>query len=74
MTPRLAALVKRVTEPCDSGLRVRHCAEEFTFQQIHSLGRWEKLAYECTWLADPSREPTAGRILTLLSVTNDMAF
>jgi hypothetical protein len=30
MTPRLAALVKRVAELCDAGLEACHCAEEFT--------------------------------------------
>jgi hypothetical protein len=28
----LAALVKRVTELCDSGLRACHCAKEFTLR------------------------------------------
>jgi hypothetical protein len=61
MTPRLAALVKRVAELHDSSLRVCHCTEEFTLLQIHPLSRWEKLAYECLRLADPSREPTVGK-------------
>jgi hypothetical protein len=30
MTPRLAALVKRVAELCEAGLKVCHCVEEFT--------------------------------------------
>jgi hypothetical protein len=29
------------------------------------LGRREKLAYECLWLADPSYKPTTGMIFTL---------
>jgi hypothetical protein len=62
MTPRLAALVKRVAELCDSDLRVRHCVEEFTLWWIRPLGRREKLAYECPLLTDPSREPAAGRV------------
>jgi hypothetical protein len=62
MTPRLAALVKRVAELCDFSLRVRRCAEEFTLRQIYPLGHREKLVYECPWLADPSCEPAAGKI------------
>jgi hypothetical protein len=73
-TPRLATLVKRVTELHESSLWARHCAEEFTLRWIHPLGHREKLAYECPWLADPSRESTAGRILILLSVADDMSF
>jgi hypothetical protein len=63
MTPHLASLVKRVVELCHSGLWARHCAGELTLRWIHPLGRREKLAYECSWLADPSREPSASRIL-----------
>jgi hypothetical protein len=63
MTPRLAALVKRVAELHDSGLWVCHCGEEFTLQWNRPLGRREKLAYECLWLANPSREPSVGIIL-----------
>jgi hypothetical protein len=62
MTPCLAALVKRVAELHDVGLRACHWIEEFTLQQIHPLGHQEKLAYECPWLADPSREPATGKI------------
>jgi hypothetical protein len=62
MTLRLAALVRQVAELRDFGLRVCHCVEEFTFQQIRPLNHQEKLAYECPWLADPSREPAAGKI------------
>jgi hypothetical protein len=61
MTLHLAALVKRVTELRDFGLRPRHCTEEFTLRRIHPLGRQEKLAYECPRLADPSCELAAGR-------------
>jgi hypothetical protein len=32
LTPRLAALVKRVTELHDTGLQACHCTEEFTLQ------------------------------------------
>jgi hypothetical protein len=63
MTPCLAALVKRVTELYDSGLWVCHYVEEFTLQRIHPLSRREKLAYECPQLANPSCEPSVGRIL-----------
>jgi hypothetical protein len=66
MTPHLVALVKRVAELCDIGLRVCHCVEEFTLQHIRPLDRWEKLAYDCPWLADASREPAAGKMFNLL--------
>jgi hypothetical protein len=56
MTSRLTALVKQVTELHDFGLRAHHCAEEFTLRRIHPLGHSEKLAYECSRLADPIRE------------------
>jgi hypothetical protein len=65
MTLRLAALLKWVAKLRDSDLWVCHCAKEFTLRRIHPLGHREKLAYECTWLADPSREPSVGRILNL---------
>jgi hypothetical protein len=45
MTPRLAALVKRVAEPRETGLKACHCAEEFTLRPIHPLDHWEKLAF-----------------------------
>jgi hypothetical protein len=64
MTPRLATLVRWVAELRDSGLWARHCNEEFTLQQIHPIGHWEKLAYECLWLVDPSHEPAAGNIFS----------
>jgi hypothetical protein len=62
MTPRLASLVKWVSELHDSGLQAHHCAEEFTLRWIHPLSHREKLACECPWLAHPSCEPAAGRI------------
>jgi hypothetical protein len=62
MTPRLAALVKRMAELRDSSLCAHHCAEEFTLQRIHPLGHREKLTYECLRLADPSCELATGRI------------
>jgi hypothetical protein len=51
MTPSLAVLVKRVTELYQAGLRVCHCAKEFTLWRIHPLGCQEKLAYECPRIA-----------------------
>jgi hypothetical protein len=63
MTPRLAALVRWVAELRNSSLQARHCAEEFMLRWIRPLDRREKLAYECPWLADPSRESAAGKIL-----------
>jgi hypothetical protein len=65
MMLRLVALVKRVAELHETGLWACHCSEELTLMWIHSLGRREKLAYECPWLADPSREPAASKIFTL---------
>jgi hypothetical protein len=37
MTPHLAALVRRVAELYDVGLRACHCTEEFTLQWIALL-------------------------------------
>jgi hypothetical protein len=65
MTPRLTTLVKWVAELHDTGLRACHCAEEFTHRQIRPLGHWEKLAFECPRLADPSHEPASGKIFIL---------
>jgi hypothetical protein len=65
MTPRLAALVKRVAELHVTGLRACHYVGEFTLQRIHPLGHREKLAYDCSRLADPSHEPVAGKMFNL---------
>jgi hypothetical protein len=65
MTPRLAALVKRVAELCAVGLWACHYTEEFTLWWIHPLGHREKLAYDCPRLVDPSREPTTGKMFNL---------
>jgi hypothetical protein len=61
MTPRLAAFVRRVAELRDFGLWACHYAEEFTLRWIRPLVRWEKLAYECPRLADPSCESVVGK-------------
>jgi hypothetical protein len=66
ITPRLVALVKQVIELCQASLRACHCTEEFTLRWIHPLGHREKLAYECSWLADLIHEPTEGKILNYL--------
>jgi hypothetical protein len=67
MTPCMQqALVNRVAELHQAGLRACHCAEEFTLQRIHPLGRWEKLAYECSRFAGPCHEPADGKIFKLL--------
>jgi hypothetical protein len=65
MTSRLAAQVKRVAELRATGLQVCHCGEEFTLWWIHPLGRQVKLAYDYPWLADPRREPAAGKMFNL---------
>jgi hypothetical protein len=57
MTPCLAGLVKWVAELYNIGLRTCHCTKEFTPRWIHPLGHRDNLAYECSRLADPSREP-----------------
>jgi hypothetical protein len=62
VTPRLITLVKRVAELCNAGLRACQCVEEFTLRWIRPLGRWEKLAFECPRLTDPSRKPTSGKM------------
>jgi hypothetical protein len=63
ITPFLAALAKQVTQLCQAGLWACHYAEEFTLRPISPLGHREKLAYECPWLADPTREPASSNIL-----------
>jgi hypothetical protein len=65
MTPCLTALVKRVAELYNTGLRACHCTEEFTHRWIHPLGRWEKMAFKFLWLADLSRELACGEIFIL---------
>jgi hypothetical protein len=74
MTPCLAALVKRVAELHDAGLRVCHCTEEFTLWQIRPLGHREKIAYECPRLADPSRDHAASKISISFTAAADMIF
>jgi hypothetical protein len=74
VTPCLTALVKRVIELHDTGLRACHCAEEFTLQRIHPIGHQDKLAYECSWLADPCCDPTDSKILTSFVTDVDMMF
>jgi hypothetical protein len=64
MTMHLAALVKRVVELHDAGLRACQYAEEFTLWWIRPLCHRDKLAYECMWFADPSHEPAASKIFS----------
>jgi hypothetical protein len=64
MMPRLPALIKLVAELYEVGLKDCHYAEEFTLRWIRPLGHWEKLAFECPRLADPSRELVDGKIFT----------
>jgi hypothetical protein len=66
MTPRLAALVKRVAELHDTGLRTCHCVKEFTLWWIHPLGHRDMMAYECLWLNDLSCDPAARNIFKSL--------
>jgi hypothetical protein len=65
MTLCLAALVKRVAELREAGLKACHYIKEFTLWWIRPLGRREKLAFECPWLADPTHEPTDGKMFIL---------
>jgi hypothetical protein len=65
MTPRLAALVKRVAKLHAAGLRPCHCVKKFTRRWIRPLGRQERLVSDCLRLADPSREPAAGKMFNL---------
>jgi hypothetical protein len=55
-----------VTELYEADIKAFHCIKEFTHQLIHPLGRREKLAYECPWLADPSHELAGGKIFNLI--------
>jgi hypothetical protein len=61
MNSRLPALVKRMAEVREAGLRACRCVKEFHLRQIHPHGHREKLAFECPRLSDPSREPTEGK-------------
>jgi hypothetical protein len=65
MTPCLFALVKRVADLHAVGLRACYYTEEFTLRWIRPLSHRERLAYDYPWLADPSHEPTAGKIFNL---------
>jgi hypothetical protein len=65
MTSCLIALIKRVAELRGASLKACHCIEEFILRRIHPLNHREKLAYECQRLADPSHEPSGGKIFTL---------
>jgi hypothetical protein len=47
MDARLTALVMRVAELREAGLKACHCIEEFHLRRIHPFGHWEKCAYEC---------------------------
>jgi hypothetical protein len=63
LTLPLKALVKRVTELHEAGLKVCHCADGFTLQWIHPLDRHEKLAFEYPRLVDPTHDPPTSKIL-----------
>jgi hypothetical protein len=40
-----------------------HCTEEITIQGIRPLGCRENLAFKCPRLADPTHDPSTGKIL-----------
>jgi hypothetical protein len=54
VTPRLAALMKKVVELRRAGLKACNYDEECTLQRICPLGRRERPAYACPRLADSS--------------------
>jgi hypothetical protein len=66
MNDRLTALVKRVAELREAGLKACHWIEEFHLRRIHPLGHQEKLAFECLRLFDPSQRQAYIRLLTFL--------
>jgi hypothetical protein len=65
VTPRLAALIKKVVKLHQARLKACHYVEEFTLRWIRLLGHQERPAYACPRLADPSREPAGGKIFIL---------
>jgi hypothetical protein len=65
MTDRLAALTKHVVELRQVGLEVCHCVKEFYLRWIRPLGRQKKLAFECSQMTDPYREPSEGCLFIL---------
>jgi hypothetical protein len=67
MTDRLAALIKRVAELRQASLEACHRIEEFHLRRICPLGRRKTLAFECPWMADPSRDPSKGDLFVLSS-------
>jgi hypothetical protein len=74
VTPRLAALVKRVAELCNAGLWACHCVKEFILRWIHPFDRRDKLAYECPRLVDLSHHRANSKILTSFIVVADLMF
>jgi hypothetical protein len=74
MTPHLQALVDQVTKLRQASLQACHCAEEFTLRRIHPLNHREKLAYERPWLADPTHEPAAAKILNSFIADIELIF
>jgi hypothetical protein len=58
MNTHLVTLVKHVAVLREAGLNVCHYIEEFHLCRICPIGRWDKCAYECSWMADPNHEPT----------------
>jgi hypothetical protein len=61
----LSALVKRVAELYEAGLKACHCTKDFYLRRIRPHGRWQTLAYECPWLNDPSRDLDDGEIFSV---------
>jgi hypothetical protein len=62
MIDRLAALVRRVAELRQAGLKACHYVEEFYLRRIRPLGRRKTLAFESPRLADPNRDPLPRKI------------
>jgi hypothetical protein len=65
MTDRLAALIKHFAELYQAGLEACHYVKEFHLRWIRPLGHWKTLAFECSRMADPSRDPSEGDLFIL---------
>jgi hypothetical protein len=67
MIDHLATLNKRVAKLRQAGLEACHFIKEFHLRWICPLGRQKTLAFECSRMADPSRDPLEGDLFILSS-------
>jgi hypothetical protein len=65
MTDHLAALVKRVAELSQDGLKACHCFEEFYLRWIRPLGQRKTLTFKCPRMVDLGHDPLEGNIFVL---------